>query len=55
MNLASHRTGYVAGRSNISETDETRFKIIKEILTEFPALREKALKWLQETEPSKNP
>ena len=34
----------------MSETDETRFQIIKEILTAFPALREKVLKWLQETE-----
>ena len=47
INQAIHRTGYVAGRSNMSETDETRFEIIKAILTEFPALREKVLKWLQ--------
>jgi len=38
----------------MSETDETRFEIIKEILKEFPALSEKVLKWLQETEPPKN-
>ncbi len=55
MNLASHHIGYVVGRSNMSENDETRFKVIKEILTEFPVLREKVLKWLQETEPPKNP
>jgi predicted patatin/cPLA2 family phospholipase len=55
MKLTRHRTTIVARRSNMSETDETRFEIIKEILTEFPTLREKVLKWLQETEPPKKP
>jgi hypothetical protein len=44
----------VARRLNVSETDETRFEIIKEILTEFPALRKKVLQWLKKTELSKD-
>lgn len=45
---------YVTGRSDISETDETRFEIVKIILTEFPTLRDKVLRWLQETELTKD-
>jgi len=44
----------VARRSNVSETDETRFEIIKEILREFPALRKKVLQWLKKTELSED-
>ena len=43
------------GGSGAIELAKTLVEIIKEILSEFPALREKVLKWLQETEPSKNP
>ncbi len=32
----------------MSELDEERFEIIKRILEEFPQLREKVKKWLQE-------
>jgi hypothetical protein len=33
----------------LTEADETRFKIIKEMIMEFPELREKVLKWLQKS------
>lgn len=36
------------GFSSMSELDEERFEIIKRILEEFPQLREKVKKWLQE-------
>jgi hypothetical protein len=52
---AGYHSRYGVRRSTVSETDETRLQIIKEILTAFPALREKVLQWLQETEPSENP
>ncbi len=31
----------------MSEDDETRFEIIKEIITDFPELHERVLTWLQ--------
>lgn len=33
----------------LTKDDETRFQIIKEMITEFPELREKVLKWLQKS------
>ena len=48
--LFTQRNVSMTGKSDRSQTDETRFEIVKQILTEFPALREKVLKWLQETE-----
>lgn len=38
----------------MSNNDEVRFKIITEMLNEFPQLREKVKKWLQEKEKSKS-
>ena len=37
----------------MSELDEERFEIIKRILEEFPQLREKVKKWLQENSNNK--
>ena len=36
----------------LSDTDEVRFKIITDMLNEFPQLREKVKKWLLEKEKS---
>lgn len=38
----------------MSELDEERFEIIKRILEEFPQLREKVRKWLQENSMTKS-
>jgi len=41
------------GRGRVELTDESRFKIIKAMLDEFPQLREKVKKWLLEKEDPK--